>query len=181
MKLTTHPDGPELDVATEAEALASRLEGQLVLDGTRFLRRDVTGAPVAFVERPPVARALDLLPHPEGGWFRQTWKTTTTFHPGGYDGPRATATGIYFLLMPGEESVPHMVKSDEVWLWHRGGPLTLTIGDERITLGPDVEAGQIPQARVPAGVWQAARPAADREVLVSCVVSPGFEFADFTA
>ncbi|MBB3726415.1 cupin domain-containing protein [Nonomuraea dietziae] len=181
MKLKVHPDGPSVDVADEAEALASDLPGQLVLDGNRFLRRDVTGRAVAFVERPPIAEALDLLPHPEGGWFRQTWKSALTFEPDGYDGPRATATGIYFLLQPGEESVPHMVKSDEVWLWHRGGPLILTIGDERLTLGPLVEEGQVPQARVPAGVWQAARPAGEEAVLVSCVVSPGFEFADFTA
>ncbi|MEU7897759.1 cupin domain-containing protein [Nonomuraea sp. NPDC049152] len=181
MELMIYPDGPVTEVADEAEALASDLEGQLVLDRTRFLRRDVSGKAVAFVERPAVAEALDLLPHPEGGWFRQTWKSTVTFEPEGYDGPRASATGIYFLLQPGEESVPHMVRSDEIWLWHRGGPLTLTIGDEEVTLGPAVEEGQVPQARVPAGVWQAARPAGDEAVLVSCVVSPGFEFADFTA
>ncbi|MEU6998588.1 cupin domain-containing protein [Nonomuraea sp. NPDC046570] len=176
-----YPDGPVHEVADEREALASDLEGQLVLDGTRFLRRDVTGAAVAFVERPPIAQALDLLPHPEGGWFRQTWKSAVTFEPAGYSGPRATATGIYFLLRPGEESVPHLVLSDEVWLWHRGGPLSLTIGDTIVTLGPLVEEGQVPQAIVPGGVWQSARPAGPEEVLVSCVVSPGFEFADFTA
>jgi uncharacterized protein len=181
MELRSHPDSPAVEVADEAEALRSVLEGQLVLDGTRFLRRDVAGEPVGFVERPPIARALDLLPHPEGGWFRQTWKTAVRFSPEGYDGPRASATGIYFLLMPGEESVPHVVKSDEVWLWHRGGPLSLTIGDRQVLLGPDVEHGQVPQALVPADVWQSARPAAAQEVLVSCVVSPGFEFADFRA
>ncbi|MGI5288746.1 cupin domain-containing protein [Nonomuraea polychroma] len=181
MELKTYPDGPAIEVPDEAAALASPLEGQLVLDGTRFLRRDVTGAPVAFVERPPVAAALDLLPHPEGGWFRETWRSAVTFHPDGYDGPRASATGIYFLLNPGEESVPHMVRSDEVWLWHRGGPLSLTIGDTTIMLGPQVEDGQVPQAIVPGGVWQSARPAGDEPVLVSCIVSPGFDFADFTA
>ncbi|MET9338267.1 cupin domain-containing protein [Nonomuraea sp. NPDC003804] len=181
MELMIYPDGPVTEVADEAEALASDLEGQLVLDRTRFLRRDVRGDAVAFVQRPPIAAALDLLPHPEGGWYRQTWKSAVTFEPEGYDGPRASATGIYFLLQPGEESVPHMVRSDEIWLWHRGGPLALTIGDEQVLLGPAVEEGQVPQVRVPAGVWQAARPAGDEEVLVSCVVSPGFEFADFTA
>lgn len=181
VEIMIYPTGPSFEVADEAEALASDLEGQLVLDGTRFLRRDVTGKAVAFVHRPPIAEALDLLPHPEGGWFRQTWKTGVAFEPDGYDGPRATATGIYFLLMPGEESVPHMVRSDEVWLWHRGGPLALTIGDDTVVLGPDVEDGQVPQAIVPGGVWQSARPAAGEEVLVSAIVSPGFEFADFTA
>jgi predicted cupin superfamily sugar epimerase len=181
VRLTIHPDGPAMEVADEAEALASGLDGQLVLDGARFLRRDVSGAPVGFVERPAVARALDLLPHPEGGWFRETWRAPAAFTPDGYPGPRSSATGIYFLLQPGEESVPHRVRSDEVWLWHRGGPLTLTIGDHAVLLGPLVEEGQVPQAVVPGGVWQSARPAADEYVLVSCVVSPGFDFADFTA
>jgi uncharacterized protein len=181
MELRSYPDGPSTEVTDETEALTSTLTGQLVLNGTRFLRRDVTGAPVAFVERPPVAAALDLLPHPEGGWFRETWRSPVTFHPDGYQGPRASATGIYFLLQPGEESVPHVVRSDEVWLWHRGGPLSLTIGDETVTLGALVEKGEVPQAIVPGGVWQSARPAGDEPVLVSCVVSPGFDFADFAA
>ncbi|MDR8414477.1 cupin domain-containing protein [Nonomuraea sp. 3-1Str] len=181
MELTIYPDGPSTEVADEAEALASGLSGQLVLDGTRFLRRDVHGAPVRFEERPPIARALDLLPHPEGGWFRETWRSPVSFRPDGYPGPRASATGIYFLLQPGEQSVPHRVRSDEVWLWHRGGPLTLTVGDETVVLGPLVEEGQVPQVVVPGGAWQAARPAGDEAVLVSCVVSPGFDFQDFTA
>ncbi|WP_449066606.1 cupin domain-containing protein [Planomonospora algeriensis] len=135
--------------------------------------------------RPPLAEALDLLPHPEGGWFRETWRTSCDLAPPGYGGPRATATGIYFLLEPGEESRPHVVRSDEVWLWHRGGPLTLVLGGHEgqpvrtVTLGPGVEDGQVPQALVPGGTWQAARPAGDEGVLVSCVVSPGFDFADF--
>ncbi|MFD1535736.1 cupin domain-containing protein [Nonomuraea guangzhouensis] len=185
MELTIYPSGPSVEVADEATALASELakelDGQLVLDGTRFLRRDVTGAAIAFVERPPIAQALDLLPHPEGGWFRETWRAPVSFLPAGYPGARSSATGIYFLLGPGEESVPHVVRSDEVWLWHRGGPLSLTIGDETVILGPRVEDGQVPQAVVPGGVWQSARPATGEEVLVSCVVSPGFDFADFTA
>ncbi|MER7208576.1 cupin domain-containing protein [Streptosporangium sp. NPDC000239] len=135
--------------------------------------------------RPALAEALDLLPHPEGGWYRETWRTSVALTPAGYDGPRATATGIYFLLEPGQESRPHVVRSDEVWLWHRGGPLALTLGGhegqpaETIVLGPLVEQGQVPQALVPAGTWQAARPTGEEGVLVSCVVSPGFDFADF--
>ncbi|MGJ6964024.1 cupin domain-containing protein [Streptosporangium sp. G11] len=135
--------------------------------------------------RPPLAEALDLLPHPEGGWFRETWRTSVDLTPPGYAGTRATATGIYFLLEPGEESRPHVVASDEVWFWHRGGPLTLILGGHEgqpigtVTLGPLVEEGQVLQAVVPGGTWQAARPAGDEGVLVSCVVSPGFDFADF--
>lgn len=153
----------------------------------RYARRGPEGRHTALLERPAVAETLDLLPHPEGGWFRETWTAPVRFRPAGYPGERAGATGIYFLLPPGEESVWHMVRSDEVWLWHRGGPLTLVLGGtgdkpgstRTIILGPAVEEGQRPQAIVPAGTWQSARPAADEGVLVSCVVSPGFDFADF--
>lgn len=152
----------------------------------RYGRRDPGGRVTGFHARPPLAEALDLLPHPEGGWFRETWRTSVTVAVHG--GERPTATGIYFLLGPDEESMWHSVRSDELWLWHRGGPLELTLGGEAdtpgrqtetIIVGPEVEDGQRPQALVPAGVWQAARPASDQEVLVSCVVSPGFDYADF--
>lgn len=138
--------------------------------------------------RPELAAALDLAAHPEGGWYRETWRSPVSFQPGGYDGERASATAIYFLLAPGEESRWHRVRSTEIWLWHSGGPLTLTLGGTgddpadvpaQVTLGPAVEAGQHPQVVVPAGAWQAARPAGDQPVLVSCIVSPGFDFADF--
>ena len=136
---------------------------------------------------PPLARRLGLRPHPEGGWYRETWRSPVTFTPAGYPGPRAAATAILFLLCPGEMSRWHAVRSDELWLWHRGGPLALQLGGrgERpgepttVTLGADVAAGQTPQALVPGGTWQAAWPAGDEEVLVSCVVAPGFDFADF--
>ncbi|MEU2255875.1 cupin domain-containing protein [Nocardia xishanensis] len=130
-------------------------------------------------DRPALAIALDLEPHPEGGWYRQTWRSPVEFTPSGYPGPRAAATMIHFLLMPGERSAPHTVRSDELWLWHRGGPLALDIGGEEIVLGPDVERGQLLQAVVPGGVSQAARPLGDEYVLVSCIVAPGFDFEDF--
>jgi predicted cupin superfamily sugar epimerase len=154
------------------------------VEEVRYARRDPSGQVTGFFPRPPVAGALDLLPHPEGGWFRETWRTSTPVSAHG--GERATATGIYFLLGVGEESMWHAVRSDELWLWHRGGPLELILrGDapteeNTILLGPDVEHGQVPQALVPGGIWQAARPAGDEEVLVSCVVSPGFDPADFS-
>ena len=75
------------------------------------------------MRRPPLAEALGLEPHPEGGWFRETYRSEVTFEPDGYDGPRATATAIYYLLEPGEESRWHVVASDELWLWHSGSPL----------------------------------------------------------
>ena len=140
------------------------------------------------VKRPELAEALDLEAHPEGGWFRETWRSAVSFQPEGYDGnaparPRSTSCSRRV-----RSPVGIAVRSTELWLWHSGGPLTLDLGGtgddpgsaEPITLGPDVHAGQHPQAVVPAGAWQAARPAGDQPVLVSCIVSPGFDFADFT-
>ena len=141
------------------------------------------------MRRPALAEALGLQPHPEGGWYRETWSAPVRFTPEGYPGSRASATGIYFLLYPGEESAWHRVRGDEVWLWHQGAPLLLSIGGtgerpadtvDTMLLGPDVAAGQHPQAVVPGGHWQSARPAGTEQVLVSCIVSPGFDFADFT-
>jgi predicted cupin superfamily sugar epimerase len=137
---------------------------------------------------PALAAALGLAPHPEGGWYRETWRSGVSSIPDGYPGARASATAIYFVLGPGEESSWHRVRSAELWLWHAGGPLVLRLGGDgerpgdrpvELSLGPDVAAGECPQAVVPPGTWQSARPMGDAEVLVSCVVSPGFDFADF--
>jgi uncharacterized protein len=137
--------------------------------------------------RPPIAEQLDLAPHPEGGWYRETWRSSVSFAPGGYPGPRAAATAIYFLLQPGESSRWHRVRSDELWFWHSGGALDLHLGgtgavpvaEQTLQLGADLAAGQRPQALVPGGAWQSAAPAGPAPVLVSCVVAPGFDFADF--
>ena len=142
--------------------------------------------------RPPLAAALDLDPHPEGGWYRRTWATGPTLTPPGYPGERASATGILYILGPCEESAWHRVRSDELWLWHRGAALSLWLGGEgpepgdghEIVLGARVEDGESPQVLVPAGQWQRARSRSGGPdggaVLASCVVSPGFDFADFT-
>jgi len=135
--------------------------------------------------RPALAEQFDLQPHPEGGWYRETYRSARKVSLEGYEGERHTATAIYFLLNPGEESAWHVVRSDEIWLWHAGGPLTLRLGGAgpqpgdatEITLG--MGSGEEPQVLIPAGVWQAAAPKSDEHVLVSCVVSPGFDFADF--
>jgi predicted cupin superfamily sugar epimerase len=138
---------------------------------------------------PETARRLGLEPHPEGGWYRQTYVSPVTLRPDGYDGARATATLIYYLLEPGDRSAWHTVRSDEIWLWHHGGPLRLLTtdpgpapgADPRLhMLGPDLAAGQLLQALVPGGAWQSAEPAGGHEVLVSCLVTPGFDFTDFT-
>jgi len=135
-----------------------------------------------MTSRPPLAEQFDLQPHPEGGWFRETFRSAATLHPEGYDGPRAAATAIYFLLHPGERSAWHVVRSDELWFWHSGGSLEVHLGGagdapddgEVALLGPTR-----PQVLVPGGVWQSAVPAAHDPVLVSCVVAPGFDYADF--
>jgi predicted cupin superfamily sugar epimerase len=142
------------------------------------------------MERPPLAELLDLEPHPEGGWYRQTWRSAVSFTPPGYPGERSAATAIYFLLHPGERSRWHVVRSDEIWLWHHGGPLELRLGgtgDEPAApgeqtvavLGCDLGAGQRPQVLVPGGTWQTAAPLGGEPVLVSCIVAPGFDFGDF--
>jgi uncharacterized protein len=120
------------------------------------------------VTRPPTAERLDLQPHPEGGWYRRTWTS-----PALADGRRPAASAIHFLLMPGERSAPHLVDADELWLWHGPGTLVLLVGGQRVVLGPER-----PQVLVPAGTEQATEPATS-EVLVSCVVSPGFTWEGF--
>ena len=136
-------------------------------------------------ELPDWAADLDLQPHPEGGWYAETYRHAATM--GTPAGDRSLATAIYFLLLPGEASAWHQVASDELWFHHRGGPLRLWLGGDGVQpgtatehlVGSDGTAGQQPQLLVPAGHWQAARPD-DEAVLVSCVVVPGFDFADFT-
>jgi len=130
--------------------------------------------------RPPLADALDLAPHPEGGWYRQTWVSpeNVTLPDGRV---RATATLIYFLLPAGEASAWHRVASDEIWLAHTGS-VTLELGGSGAApigeVATVVVAADAPQALVPAGVWQRTVPS-HADALVSCLVSPGFDFADF--
>ena len=142
-----------------------------------------------MTDLPEWAAQLCLQPHPEGGWYRETWRSPTIFEqaalPAGYNGPRSAGTAILFLLMPGQQSAWHTVRSAELWFHHRGSPLVLDIGAEQrgattYLLGPDINAGQHPQVIVPPGHWQRARPQGAEPTLVSCVVVPGFDFADFT-
>jgi uncharacterized protein len=121
-----------------------------------------------------IIRKLELAPHPEGGWYRQTWA-------GPLVQDRASGTAILFLLQAGERSHWHRVDADEIWLWHAGAPLVLSLGETKasdVRLGPDVLVGEVVQAVVPAGWWQAARSTGDW-TLVSCTVSPGFRFEGF--
>jgi predicted cupin superfamily sugar epimerase len=120
---------------------------------------------------------LELKPHPEGGHFRETFRDTRLANDG-----RSASTAIYFLLARGERSHWHRIDAVEVWHYYAGSPLTLEIadGDGRrvVTLGPDLAAGEAPQAIVPAQAWQAAESAGDW-TLVGCTVAPGFDFATF--
>lgn len=135
---------------------------------------------------PERAAALGLEPHPEGGWYGRTWTASHVLETPG--GPRPAATLIHFLLAPGEVSAWHRVISDEMWLWHGPGALRLQLGSdgevpdgagEVLVLGPALGEGHLAQALVPAGVWQRTLPG-EAEVLVSCLVSPGFSFEDWT-
>ena len=121
-------------------------------------------------------RLLALKPHPEGGHYRETFRDPRIIEG------RAASTAIYFLLKRGERSRWHRVDAVEVWHWHAGSVLTLRINDGAATtmvrLGPDLAAGERPQAVVPTRAWQAAESSGDW-TLVSCTVAPGFEFSGF--
>ena len=120
---------------------------------------------------------LGLAPHPAGGWFRETFRQPAP----GDSGERGLATAILFLLEQDQRSHWHRVDAAELWLWHAGSPLALLIDGGTRTehlLGGDVLAGQTPQAIVPADAWQSAE-AQLGWALVSCVVTPAFDFAGF--
>jgi predicted cupin superfamily sugar epimerase len=133
--------------------------------------------------------ALGLEPHPEGGWFRETYRAREHIEASGlparYGGPRSFSTSIYFLLEGTQFSAFHRLKSDELWHFHAGGSLQVWIIDEAGRLrtervGPDPAAGDRLQLVLPAGTWFAARPLAAADyTLLGCTVAPGFDFADF--
>jgi uncharacterized protein len=125
-----------------------------------------------------VIRLLELKPHPEGGYFRETFRDTRCV-----DGERAASTAIYYLLARGERSHWHRVDAVEIWHWHAGAALRLGIAADGkpasyAVLGPVLADGARPQAVVPANAWQAAESLGDW-TLVGCTVAPGFEFKTF--
>ncbi|MBF9222028.1 cupin domain-containing protein [Hymenobacter ruricola] len=126
---------------------------------------------------------LHLQPHPEGGFYRETYRAglQTTAESGAR---RNASTAIYYLLENDNRSHFHRIQSDELWFFHQGQPLELLLlqdgGLTTITLGQDVAQGELPQAVVPAHTWFGARVKAGTGFsLVSCTVAPGFDFADF--
>jgi|TARA_R110000787_G_scaffold123511_1_gene234473 predicted cupin superfamily sugar epimerase len=123
-----------------------------------------------------IIQSLSLAPHPEGGWYRQTWVADNPGRPSG--------TAILFLLQRGEVSHWHTVDATEIWFYHAGSPLILSRAAieagpaQDDLLGPDVLSGHAAQLIVPPHHWQSARGTGDW-TLVSCTVSPGFDFAGF--
>ena len=131
----------------------------------------------------------NLKPHPEGGWYTQTYKSNELIGanalPARFGGDRSFSTAIYFLLGQGNFSAFHRIKSDECWHFYAGDPLLIYViegnGESKIiSLGSDPEKGQTFQYIVPANCWFASRPAPGSEYcFAGCTVSPGFEFEDF--
>ena len=120
---------------------------------------------------------LKLTEHPEGGWFKETFKSKETSHG------RSNSSLIYYLLKENENSHWHRVTdADEIWIWHLGDPLLLSYSDEQslkeITLGPDLKNNEKLQAVIPKSIWQKAR-SKGAWSLVSCVVAPAFSFDGF--
>jgi len=132
---------------------------------------------------------LQLVRHPEGGWFRESYRSGETAPaqalPERFTGSRAFSTAIYFLLEQGDYSALHRIKSDELWFFHGGTSLTIQLLtadgiNSAIRLGANIAAGEVFQAMVPAGTWFGAEMSGAGEYsLVSCTVAPGFDFVDF--
>jgi len=129
------------------------------------------------------ARVLGLTPHPEGGWFREVFRSPERVArealPGRFPGPRALATSILYLLGAGERSRFHRLRADELWCHHAGGAMHLHVlergGARRLVVGE-----RTPQVTVPHGTWFAAEPEPGAAfALAGCFVSPGFEYEDF--
>lgn len=135
------------------------------------------GDPCRDMSADEMVRALALAPHPEGGFYRETFRDGA-----GDENGRARSTAIYYLLPAGVISRWHRVDAAEVWHHYAGAPLELTLSDGRsrqeIELGSNLAAGQQPQAVVPAGIWQQAE-SMGSWTLVGCTVAPGFEFSGF--
>lgn len=126
---------------------------------------------------------LQLLPHPEGGYYKETYRSALKIAAHG-GAERNVSTTIYYLLENDNKSHFHRIKSDEFWFFHQGNPIEILVIDNghinSIILGNDIEKGELPQAMVPAGMWFAAHIQSESGfALTSCTVAPGFDFADF--
>lgn len=134
-------------------------------------------------------KKLNLLPHPEGGYFSETYRSKEIIRkenlPARYGGDRNFLTSIYFLLEENNFSAFHRLKTDEIWYFHYGSPLLLNTIDEhgnlsQIILGSDFKIGQKFQHTVPAGHWMSASVLNEKGFsLIGCTMSPGFDYNDF--
>jgi predicted cupin superfamily sugar epimerase len=128
---------------------------------------------------------LGLEPHPEGGFYKETYRSDSSFIPSGFKAERAVSTCIYFMLTSGSFSAFHRIKSDEVWHFYKGAPIQLHIisgnGTYRhVRIGNDILNGEHPQFMVKAGDWFASEVhEKDAYALAGCTVAPGFDFTDF--
>jgi hypothetical protein len=130
-----------------------------------------------------IIQQLQLLPHPEGGYFKETYRSPETLVASGGK-TRNVSTAIYYLLENDNKSHFHRIQSDEIWHFHQKDPLEIFIIEQGElivkTLGNNIAQGEVPQVIVPAGRWFAARVKnASGYSLVSCTVAPGFDFTDF--
>ena len=130
-------------------------------------------------------RSLGLAPHPEGGWYRETWRTPerVVAERGAGSVARSAATGILFFLEAGARSRFHRIDAEELWCWQRGGVVAVHVLEAEgrlrtLRVGPPEVPGTTLHAAVPAGAWFAAMPE-DAGALVTCIVAPGFEFSAF--
>ena len=126
---------------------------------------------------------LELLPHPEGGFYKEVYRSGESFNPKGFDGQRSYLTSINFLLEEGNVSHFHSIKSDELWCYHAGDSLSVFViypdGKlEELKIGPNIEKGEVLQAVVPAGTIFGSKSGGEYS-LVGCMVAPGFDFQDF--
>ncbi|UVF22211.1 cupin domain-containing protein (plasmid) [Microvirga terrae] len=132
-----------------------------------------------MIDPASLIKTLQLQPHPEGGWYRETWRAEAR------EGTRGSASAIYFLLEKGQSSHWHRVDAQEMWLWHAGHAISLSTAPadtgpvSSIRLGPGLLDGQMLQYLIQAGDWQAAQ-ADTGWALMTCVVSPAFTFEGFS-
>lgn len=124
---------------------------------------------------------LALAPHPEGGWYRETWRAKAA------PGERAAASAVLYVIQPGQRSHWNRVDANEIWLWHGGDPVDISIAPDgagtvqTARLGAQVARGENPQVAIPGGYWQFAEPVDGGAgyTLISCIVAPAFEFGGF--
>lgn len=134
-------------------------------------------------QREELVLKLGLQPHPEGGYYKETYRSEEVIHSSDMEGERSMSTAIYFMLTSGNFSAFHRIKSDELWHFYKGAPVKIHVINQKghyetVLLGNDIAAGETLQATVPAGFWFASETTGDFS-LVGCTVSPGFDFRDF--